>query len=227
MPREVIEISLSAMEAYEAGAIFFAALAHPENAHERDRFRRTLCRWYLLRRAELDATWADSYQRMKPAYFVGLERTWNACWSQGAKKINVRLNCAKFIGLPMLMKDPPSGYYQLKELKKFSIDFVNLIALAKEELGHEGTNHSTFKDRNWRRTKPVIHAASAFLMLAFYVAEQEQSSIKKWPPLMYLFMSSRDLLETVIDHSEINRSWLPSVKGIRIKEGGTIKFVAT
>jgi hypothetical protein len=70
MPPE-IQIDLSSVFAYSAGAQFLSAIAypHPADGARRDRWARALCCWEVIKRAVDDDSYANTVQAIPPAIF--------------------------------------------------------------------------------------------------------------------------------------------------------------
>jgi hypothetical protein len=76
MPRETVFIPFNSRPPWEAAAMYFAHIAFPDLADERNRatFCMALSRWAIIERAKRDAAWAQTPHTIHPKIFSQTER---------------------------------------------------------------------------------------------------------------------------------------------------------
>jgi hypothetical protein len=95
----------------------------------------------------------------------------------------------------------------------------NMRDLAMNSMGWEGDSDATFQSRYWGPSRPVVHAAAAYLLLAKEFL---------WPVyivMFYNFIWSSELLRKVVLWSEILRKEMSRVAELKINEDDTIQFL--
>jgi hypothetical protein len=222
MPRETIEIVLSEVDPYYAGAQFLAAIAYPDplDKNERDRFMQAVVRWTLGQRVELDPDWARGPQLIRPAYFSGPERPFHSALKRGVKKLNHRIAVAQFIVMPHL-RAIDAG--RLKRVKGFYPSINNMTHVVMEFLNWHGDSQATVKSKIWKPSRPVAHAAAAYVVW-------HQILWKKWgrnPDVnkQLAFLMLPEYVDEVVGISEIFREQLQQISQFTIREDETVQFV--
>jgi len=217
MPRETIRISLSNPFLPEPGAIFLSTLAYPDrlDAIAREEFRLSLCRQAVLTRCEVDPGWAMTPQIIRPDIFSGPDSDWDNAYNRGRKKLEHRYIAAAFIALPHLV----ARFGGPKEFEGYNVTVQNMSYLAMDFMGWEGDSESTLKSKIWGPSRPVVHAAAAYIQWAF---EPEEVL----PPIEQRILAFPEALEGILKRSEIFRLGLPLVQQFTIKEEDTIQFLS-
>jgi hypothetical protein len=218
MPRETIEIDFSALESYEAGALFFSVLAYPEaDITRREAFRVALCRWYIVQRAEIDDDWKENSQAIKPLYFANDDKSSKTFLLNGFQCLHRRFNSAMYRSLPNL-----AGIHKVQDFPTTPYEMTRLGML---HLGMKGKTNATYLTKTWKPSKPVTHAAAAFLALSTYLLEEADNDDLQWMHFLFLFMKSKGLLFELLTHVELYRGDISKIAGLPIREEETIQFV--
>jgi hypothetical protein len=228
MPREIVRINVASKFPIEAGARFFATIAYPDNRNERERYYLALCRWYVLMRAQDDLRFASTSHFIVPAIFVSSDHDCVRTLNRGNKKLIHRLTATRWLVMPHL-RDEKLEPLQVKEHGEFIIPTINKMTLvAMEELGWTGKTESvpTFKSKIWAPSRPVVHAAAAYLLgcclaACIFPIEQQVDA--------YFFKACFEhpsMIATLIGLSEEYRLRLAEIEQFKIKEEETIQILA-
>ncbi len=218
MAQEIIRLQLQSLPVYEVAGLFFAALAYPDcdEITERKKFQRALIRWCLLIRVNLDPSWGAELQQLKPMYFSDQERVFESTLKRGMRKLAHRFVSAIWIALPRILK--------LERVNQFRPTIENMSTIAMPELGMRGNTSSTFKTKIWKPSRPVVHAASAFVALSRYLlGEDDWSGLDR--VMIYWFMTHEDHFKELIHEAEILRKDVPTMERIAIPEAETVQFI--
>lgn len=222
MPSETVEIVLSDLSPYESGAMYFAVVAYPspDDKNERERFYRAVIRWTIERRMTIDPKWAGSPQFMKPAYFSISQKQSDATLNRGMKQLIRRLTISHHMAVPHL-RAIDTGKEQTVGEYKFAPTVENMALLAADALGMSPKSVPTIKSKNWAPSKPVLHAAAAFWVWHEILWDRlKRPKIDK----TMAFLMMPELVEEVVEYSEIFRQQLLTVKKFTIRESETIHF---
>jgi hypothetical protein len=93
-----------------------------------------------------------------------------------------------------------------------------------KSMGWKGTSKATFNSRIWGQSRPVVHAAAAYLLWERDLVDEFHLPANTDRFLACL--ASAEILKQVILASEIARLELPLIRRFRIKEEDTIQFLA-
>ena len=221
MQRETIEIVLSELDPYMGGAQFHATVAYPDpqDRNERDKFSQAIVRWTLERRIELHSEWAQNLQLIKPAYFSGSEKQHDGILKRGMKKLKHRLAAAQFIVMPHL-RAIDTGRPQRVEGFVPTVD--NMTILAAGYLGMGSGSQSTVKSKVWKPSKPVVHAACAYLVWQM-LWDKWGRNPKADKQLAFLMLP--EMVEEVVEIAELFRCQLADISQFKIQDHETIRFV--
>jgi hypothetical protein len=233
MPRETVEIKVANRASYEAPAEFISYLAYPDNADDRRNFWIVLCRNYLKLAASKDDRWAWRPQPIEPGFFVThTENEARKIFNKGFKKLSDRLASAVgiahyHVSLAKEVDGLPPTVNDLIE-RMMGPDRLNW----KNEKGDSG---ATAKSKIWMPSRPVIHAAVAYVWLYDAAAVNDYNFPPReaeFPPLVhsaYCFMDQPDNVFYLVELSEAIRLSLlqyqhPNRRTI-YREEQMIKFV--
>jgi hypothetical protein len=224
MPRETIEIFLTEADPYQAGARFLAAVAYPDPSEEKERglFAQALVRWSLEERIERHKKWADSYQVIRPGYFSGDQKLHSGILKRGSKKLTERITAAQFIAMPHF-RAVETGRFE--KFEGFSGKVNDLSILGAAHLGMQPGSFSTFKSRIWAPSRPVIHAATAFVM--WHQVGWDKMGLNPKVNKRLAFLLLPEFVEDVVAISEEYRAQLGHITQFRIEEEETIQFKTT
>ena len=219
MPRETIRINVSSLESYEAGAIFFSVMAYPDpvDVSEREKFRKSLCRHFIMTRASLDGDWGAKNQPIKPIYFLEEEKVAHSTLKRGLTKLRHRVNTATFLTLPK--------FAGLERVEGLPTSIKEMSVLAMPELGMKGETASTYKSKIWKPSRPVTHAAAAFVALSRYFFEESDWS-GTFQTMVYWFLLYPDDFQELLLLAEKFRQEVGNIGGFPIPEDETIQFLA-
>jgi hypothetical protein len=220
MPRETVEIVLSEVDPYRGGALFLAALAYPDprELHRRKLFAQAMIRWTLETRIACDPDWAGTDQIIKPGYFSGDQKLIDSWVKQGWKKLSQRFAAANAIAIPHF-RAVETGRFE--RVEGFSGRVNDLAILGAVNLGMSEGSASTFKSRFWAPSRPVIHAATA------YLAWHENVGLKPETDKTFAFLMVPEFVEDVVSLSEDYRAQLKDIEQFTIREENTIAFKTT
>jgi hypothetical protein len=228
MPREIVRINVASKFPIEAGARFFATIAYPDNRNERERYHLALCRFYVLWRAQRDIEFASKLHFIVPEIFVSSDHDCVQTLKRGNKKLNHRLTATRFLVMPHFRDE------KLKPLKvekdgEFIIPTLNRMSLvAIEELGWTGKAESipTFKSKIWAPSRPVVHAAAAYLLWCYHAARMCPIEQQGDGCFLLACLEYPSTIATLIRTSEAYRLKLAEIEQFKIKEEETIQILA-
>jgi hypothetical protein len=229
MPREIVHIDLSSKFPMEAGARFFSTLAYPDATHQRNQYSLQLCRWYVLRRVKDNPEFGRTPHFIIPAIFAVPEYDAVQILKRGNQKLHHNLTATYWIAMPHF-RGIGLKPIQIDENGESVIPTVNNMSmLAMEELGWQGKGKSvpTLKSKIWAPSRPIVHAAAAFLLWRYYgkrLLPPEMLQIDSFFALACL--ENPSIIEAIIKKAEELRLMLPSIKQFHIKEKDTIQFLA-
>jgi hypothetical protein len=223
VPRESVRINVASEFPIEVGARFFATIAHPEDRNERERYHFALCHLCVLARAKSDLDFATSLLPIIPAIFVSSDHARLQTLKRGNKKLRHRLATAKFLVMPHFRerKLEPLQVEKDRELIVPTLNKMTLVAM--KELGWTAKPKSvpTFKSKIWAPSRPVVHAAAAYVLWCHHA--------KRTIPVEHLFMTCLGDPPTIaglMQKSEAFRLMLPNIEQFKIKEEETIQILA-
>jgi hypothetical protein len=221
MPRETIEIVLTELDPYQSGALFLATVAYPDSTlvKERNRFSQALVRWTLEWRIDHDEKWSQDYQVLRPAYFSGDEKQYANTLKRGTKQLNFALTAAQFMAMPHLRKID-TGY--LENVESLEPMVYNMSILAADHLGWGPGSYSNFKANAWGPSKPVIHAAAAYVVWQQVLWEKWGRNPKANKNLAFLMLP--EYVKEVVAISEEFRAQLKEITQFKIRDEETIQF---
>ena len=221
MPLYTVPIELCCPFPYKAGGQFFATLAYPKRADGalRDRFLWALCRWRVLRRAAKEPKFATNAQPITPAIFTDDYTSYLSALKKGNAKLNQRLVATNWIVLPHL-KAVMIG--KLEQVEGEHPDVYKLAKLAMENLGMTGTTQSTFESKIWVATRPVAHAAAAYLYWQQTCSKSPQAKTS----FLEVCLEEPRIVAQILETSEEFRPMIAMIKQFkkRIKEEDMIEF---
>jgi hypothetical protein len=221
MPRETIEIVLTEEDPYQSGAYFLAVLAYPDpfDEHQRDRFMQSLIRWAILERVSVDPEWAQQRQPVRPVVFTGQDAQHERNLRLGSTLLNKRFAAAQFILMPHLYA---ASTGRLPTVDGFYPTVKNMAFKTMDLLGWEGNQTSTLMTKVWKPTRPVAHAASAFVYWHEELYEEfgHEPNVDK----RLAFLLFPKMVEEVVKVSERFRSLLPQIDQFCICDTETIEF---
>jgi hypothetical protein len=224
MPKETIEITVCKTEWYLAGAQLVSTLAYPDqrDIRERSRFRHALIRWALEWRMRKDPNWRNELQLIRPAYFSGADRELDAIVRRGNKRFEERRVAAFFLAVPHFnaVQSGKSRPEQWHESLPPTVE--NMSMLAVDYLKLKEGSVSTFKSRIWAPSKPVIHAATAWLSweLKYSRSEERDPQVNE----RMAVMTMPECAAQIVAISEDLRGMLSHITQFKINESETVKF---
>lgn len=224
MPRETIEITLTEADPYMPAAKLIAAIAYPDplDKIERDAFMQAIVRYTLEKRINLHPQWAQEPQWIRPAYFSGDEKQFDARLRRGNKKLKERFAAAQFFLIPHL-RAVETGE-PARKVQGFEPTVNNMAHQVLDFLDWKGDSHSTVKTKVWKPSRPVAHAAAALIVW-------KEVLWGKWgrnPEVDKLFALCMlpEYVAEVIEVSEYYRGMLADIKQFTIRDEETVKFSA-
>ncbi len=222
MPSEIIEIILSEADPYMSGAQFFAAIAYPDpqDKSERDKYMQAIIRWTLERRMELHSEWAQNLQLIRPAYFSGSDKQHDSILKRGMKKLKHRFAAAQFFLMPHL-RAIDTGRPQ--RVKGFVPTVNNMAIQAAGYLNMGIGSQATVKSRVWKPSKPVAHAACAYVVWHQILWDKWGRNPKADKQLAFLILP--EMVEEVVEIAEVFRGQLADISQFKIQDNETIQFV--
>jgi hypothetical protein len=223
MPRETIEIGLSEKDPYASGAQFLSVVAYPDpqDSNERERFSQAIIRWTLERRMELHSEWARDLQLIRPAYFSGSEKQHDSILKRGMKRLKHRLAAAQFIVMPHLRAIDTR---RPQKVDGFVPTVDNMAILAAGYLGMKSGSQATVKSRVWKLSKPVVHAACAYVVWHQILWDKWARNPKADKQLAFLMLP--EMVAEVVEIAELFRGQLADISQFKIQDNETIQFVA-
>jgi hypothetical protein len=228
MPREIVRINVASKFPIEAGARFFATIAHPDNRNERERFRLALCRWYMLTRSERDPDFANKLTLIVPAIFVLSDDDCIRTLKRGWTKLNHRLTATRWLVMPHLRVEQLKPL-QVEENGQFIVPTLNKMTLvAMKALGWTGKSESvpTFKSKIWAPSRPVVHAAAAYVLWCYHATRMFPVEQQRDAFFMLACLEYPSTITTLIRTSETYRLKLAEIEQFKIKEEETIQILA-
>jgi hypothetical protein len=223
MPRETVRISLSPSFPPEAGATFFSTIAYPDRSEllERDHFWFALCRWAINQQCDMDRDWALTPQLIRPDVFAHNNNDWQKILMLGINRLNRRFTVAHYVALPHFIGQHTGK--RAKVVQDYDEPTVERMSyLAMEQMEIAGEDQRNFKTRHLKPSRPVLHAAAAFLIWHKDLGDQLDPPRKIDP--FFACLVFPHLLRKIILTSEIHRRQLPSIKQFRIREEEIIAF---
>jgi hypothetical protein len=223
MSREKVLIELCCPFPYKAGGQLLATLAYPDRDRGgldlRYRFLWALCRWLVLRRARKEPEFATNAQPIVPAIFTADHTDYLHDLESGNKKLNERLVAANWIVLPHL-KAVMTG--KLEEVEGEYPHVYHLAQLAMENLGRKGKTQASFEADAWAPTRPVAHAAAAYL----YWQQTSSKSLPANTTFLEICLEEPRMVAQIIETSEELRPIVAMIKQFkkRIEEQDMIEF---
>jgi hypothetical protein len=221
MSSETIEITLSSLDPYQGGARFFAAIAYPDPQDQKaqDLFFQAIIRWTLEQRIALHHEWAQSLQALRPVYFSGPDQQHDAILKRGRKRLAERMAVAQYIVLPHL-RAIDTG--RKAKVDGFEPTVNNMAVLAGSSLGLDSGSQATVKQRFWRPTKPVAHAVCAYIVWDTVLWKMWERNPNADRQLAFLLLP--EMVEEVVEVSEIFRGQLQEITQFKIQEHEIIRF---
>jgi hypothetical protein len=228
MPREIVRINVASKFPTEVGARFFATIAYPDNRNERERYHLALCRWYLLVRAQRNPGFVSKVHLIVPAIFVPSNYDCMRTLKRGNKKLSQRLAATRWLVMPHLRADQLKPI-QVEKNGEFIVPTINKMTLvAMEALGWTGKTESvpTFKSKIWAPSRPVVHAAAAYVLWCHYAARIFPTEQQGDGFFILACLEYPSTIATLIRTSEAYRLKLAKIEQFEIREGETIQIVA-
>jgi len=227
MPREIVHVNLSSKFPIEIGARFFSIIAYPDNAQERDRYSLAISRLYVQRRAENNPEFGRTLHYIPPAIFVAPWRDVERTFKRGNKHLRRRIAAARWIAMPHLRGE---GLKPIQVQREGVIEAViptlkNMGIFAMDELGWQGKSKSvpTLKHKIWAPSRPVIHAAAAYLLWCNIYAHFDPE--KEGDFFFLACLEHPSTVAAILRRAEEFRLMLPAIRQFQIKEKDTIQFL--
>jgi hypothetical protein len=225
MPCKVVKISISTLPYPEPTAILLSELAFPKVREESTRFFYAVCQSAILTRAEEDRAWGLQPQRIKPLIFVGSTKIDRKIIRSGETKLNRLFQAGDMIA-PIIIK-----HVTHREHHRFGRLARKIADLKRDQMyqiGWGSGSRSTFSSRIWRPSRPIIHVAAAYFLVAQARAlEQEQEAViypRRFHDYLYCFESPKFLRDVLVAAEGI-RAISSILKELDIKEEETIQFI--
>jgi hypothetical protein len=213
-------MGLSRLPFPEPGATFFSTLAYPAVSSARDRFWSAIYRWAILEQCRIDADWKLKPQLIRPEMFARKNIDKKA-FTLGKKILHHQFIAAHFLVLPNLKVRRPGRAYE--RFERLTPTKKHMTYLAMKHMGLGYNSKSTFHSRIWAPSRPVVHAAAAYLLWKYDLAN-EVPMPDCVDPLFPCLLDHKILREMVLI-SEIIRVELPLISELEIKEEETIQFL--
>jgi hypothetical protein len=214
-----IEIILSEVEPYQSGARFFAAIGYPDDVEQRQLYFQAIVRYAIDRWMDLDEHWASGLRRIRPVYFSGSDKQQQSILRRGNKRVHERLAAAQFFLLPHL-RAIDTGRSQ--KVESYEPTVGNMAILTMNFLGMQGDSQATVKHRIWKPTKLVAHAMCAYVVWHQILWEKWGRNPKADKKLAFLLLP--EMVQEVVEVSEVFRSQLAQIQQFKIREQETIRF---
>jgi hypothetical protein len=222
MPAEEIEIVLSDVDPYLSGAQFFAALAYPDQAdkNRRELFAHAIVRETLEERMRIQPDWAQQLQLIRPAYFSGPEKQQDNILKHGTHRLNRHLVAIEHIVVPHLRSLDTKRHHLLKG---YEPTVANMSLLALTKLGWKsGESVSTFKSKAWKPSRPIAHAAAAYIVWDTVLWKKWKGNPQVNRKMAFLLLP--EYVETVVEISEHFRGELKKISRFKIPDEELIRF---
>jgi hypothetical protein len=209
-------IDFNRVEVYEAGASLITLLAYPGKSEEETRgaVHASLCHHALRATCELDPNWALSPQPIKPIYALRTPHEVNKDLRTLSRRLRDRMAAGRMaMGF---LKEVDTG--QLPQLptgiQRLSVN--QMASLILEDTGNaEVENVNT---RVWRPSLPVIHLATATLLLLQWL-EPRTGRLD-----VEAFLLSRELIENVVRAAERHEALIVQSRRLRIDPDRQVKI---
>ena len=220
MPRETVPIDVLTCPLYEAGATFLAWIAYPGSVEERERrrFLLALCRKFLTDQVKANKDLASRLAKIE--YFTEIDDKLAVTMIKlGYERLRDRHTTAVRYLMPFL-KQQKLGL----ELKVggFRITVNNMATLALSDLDMSPCGEANVKDRVFKRSRPVAHAAAA---IHFWLQHLNAQQGIPRPFTHGDLLSYRDFLVGSIGLSERYRQLTILLDNPKIEDHETISFV--
>jgi len=192
-----IEIDLTAMPLWEAGAVVISHVAFPlpARAAQRDRYFDGLCGKHIRTHADGDGGWARAPQWIKPAHALLTPQQLKSATKTGDARMSERL-LAGAMALPLMCEEIFGEPAELRAgVKRLS---VASIAEHFKPVSAESDAENLLK-RTWRPTLPVLHIASAAVVYERW-AEAELGRIGRATDIMNDTRALLFVLEKAEEH---------------------------
>jgi hypothetical protein len=223
MPRKTVRIPLSSVPPYEAAAEFFSYIAFSDPSEEIQRYEYciALSRRALTVRATLDRHWGESIQPIRPLIFSRPDEIFCSILGEGEDRLSKRMICATAFVISRL------GRSNKERIDGYAPNIHNIArTFIAKQFGYAQGSRTTILNRFWSPTKPVAHAAAAFIWTG--VMDKPKSWHDEHPLMAKdAFLGTLfypDVLKSIVRVSEGLRRMLPDLK-LRIRDEDTIRFV--
>jgi hypothetical protein len=218
MPLETIRIRVPTLPFPEPGTTFLSRLAYPKanDSSQENQFWAAVCQWAILARSERDRDWGLKPQPIRPIIFMGRKIDRKAI-RHGETRLH-RLFTAAFMVNPVIIKHLTGELYRKYGWSARKMKDLRRDAMRSENW--EAGSKTTFSSGIWSPFKPVVHAASAYLLVT------REPLI--WPPRVDAFfdcLASPELLRRIVILSEAIRQRPALLEELKIKEGDTVQFL--
>lgn len=217
---------------YEAGALFLAVLAYPEDKNARKRFERATY-FKIVEHLAKNNTWKNSNQTLRPDYLLQDRKLVEKEYKRGIRIIRQERMIAAQIAAPMdcylvaLVNGRGSigSGGQLADENGYPrpISETSMVqaSIAWDEIRKKNTNMNdgNIKTRCWKPSKPVLHLCLA-LQVTFNVGEE----------MSYLdlpfeeFFNNPNLIMTIIERAKFYRNFTANVFDIPKREQITLDW---
>jgi hypothetical protein len=195
MHPKTVPIELSSPFPYQAGAMFTAVLAYPDNRIRRERLFRAICRYEVIKRASEDRDYRTNPQLIPPEIFSDPDPRFWGDLKNGTEQMKRRSIATLSVLIPYL--GPwvvGGGTLRLKELSE----------MAAQILGWSPKSSSNFIDKVWVHTRPVAHIMIPYVAWVVFEATPQNVSLKLCPETHFVAQ--------MIKASEELRLKIPTIK---------------
>ncbi len=235
MPAEIVQFDRSE-SVVEVGARLFSVIAYPSrnDGGRREEFATALCRWFVLTQAERDYQFAMSPIPLKPIWFIPSDRATTSALERGRKHLQRRVVLAHRLAMPFLKFDSTK---HVENVRGLAPSVNNLLSLANSDLGNRKmADLSVIKRTHWAESKPVLHAAAAYVAVAWLAQLVEIDEARKHGATVQTLASIGDgiplelllgsvlLTRAIIEVSEPFRQIILRLRKFEIYESDTVQF---
>lgn len=159
-----VDLSCNAGFPYEGAATLLSVLAWPEEVLETARMANhhtRVCQLLLTAQAAVDSEWADMRHLIKPKHFLCSPQSLATAERNLRRRLQVRSAAARMV-IPFLREllDVPPGLP--KSVRRLSLNAVSDLVLS--DVGEN--EPANVEQRVWRSSIPVIHIATALVVVA-------------------------------------------------------------
>jgi len=224
----IVDLDEGEWAPHEKGARFFSYVAYPdeEQQKERERFWKALCRFFTLMMASMGENMNWSI-RGRAAFLVEDPNASNKILAKGLAQLQKRITTTHYVAMPHL-RAAFTGV--LEKVDGLQPTVGNMLDLARWNLTDCGwkpdsDSNSTAKTKLWKPTRPVVHAAAAFLVISSEWLSRKEGAGFRMSNAVFLTINNVPILLSIMFLSELFRFALPSIKNFKITEDESIRFL--